>query len=116
MTDRPTFEEYRGWSGLCPSGTHGLDFRGQRCDLCPSDSIDPVTPDESELFRLRREVEGLKEALEQAAQDLAAAAICVESGGGGAITDTVWLKPDPSLGPTLYEHLFAAAIRARGAK
>lgn len=24
------------WSGLCPSGQHGLDYRGQVCDLCPS--------------------------------------------------------------------------------
>ncbi|MCJ7437635.1 MAG: hypothetical protein MUP97_07745 [Acidimicrobiia bacterium] len=23
------------WNGLCPAGTHGLDFEGQRCDLCP---------------------------------------------------------------------------------
>lgn len=22
------------WSGLCPSGRHGLDFEGQACDLC----------------------------------------------------------------------------------
>jgi hypothetical protein len=22
------------WSGLCPSGQHGLDYRGQICDLC----------------------------------------------------------------------------------
>lgn len=25
----------RGWSGVCPAGKHGLDFPGQRCDLCP---------------------------------------------------------------------------------
>jgi len=24
------------WSGLCPAGRHGLDYRGQVCDLCPS--------------------------------------------------------------------------------
>ena len=24
------------WSGLCPSGQHGLDYRGQICDLCPT--------------------------------------------------------------------------------
>jgi hypothetical protein len=24
------------WSGLCPSGKHGLDYRGQICDLCPT--------------------------------------------------------------------------------
>jgi hypothetical protein len=23
------------WNGLCPAGKHGLDFRGQPCDLCP---------------------------------------------------------------------------------
>ena len=22
------------WNGLCPAGKHGLDFEGQRCDLC----------------------------------------------------------------------------------
>jgi hypothetical protein len=22
------------WSGLCPAGQHGLDYRGQICDLC----------------------------------------------------------------------------------
>lgn len=25
----------RRWSGLCPRGKHGLDYRGQECDLCP---------------------------------------------------------------------------------
>ena len=24
------------WGGLCPSGQHGLDYRGQVCDLCPT--------------------------------------------------------------------------------
>ncbi len=24
------------WNGLCPAGKHGLDFEGQRCDLCAS--------------------------------------------------------------------------------
>lgn len=23
-----------GWNGLCEAGKHGLDFKGQRCDLC----------------------------------------------------------------------------------
>jgi len=22
------------WTGLCPAGRHGLDWYGQRCDLC----------------------------------------------------------------------------------
>ncbi len=26
------------WSGLCPAGTHGLDFEGQTCDLCTRDT------------------------------------------------------------------------------
>lgn len=25
------------WSGLCEAGKHGLDFEGQRCDLCPTE-------------------------------------------------------------------------------
>lgn len=25
----------RNWSGVCPARKHGLDFEGQRCDLCP---------------------------------------------------------------------------------
>lgn len=24
----------RPWSGMCPTGKHGLDFKGQSCDLC----------------------------------------------------------------------------------
>jgi len=22
------------WSGMCPTGKHGLDYEGQKCDLC----------------------------------------------------------------------------------
>ena len=29
------------WNGMCPAGKHGLDFEGQRCDLCPSTEIRP---------------------------------------------------------------------------
>ena len=29
------------WSGMCPAGKHGLDYEGQRCDLCPSTEIQP---------------------------------------------------------------------------
>jgi hypothetical protein len=25
------------WNGLCPAGKHGLDFEGQRCDLCAAE-------------------------------------------------------------------------------
>lgn len=28
--------DHDAWSGLCPSGQHGLDYRGQACDLCPA--------------------------------------------------------------------------------
>lgn len=34
MADR--CEREASWSGLCPSGQHGLDYRGQVCDLCPA--------------------------------------------------------------------------------
>ena len=34
MSDRHTHDH--AWSGLCPSGQHGLDYRGQVCDLCRS--------------------------------------------------------------------------------
>lgn len=27
-------KDTRAWSGLCPSGRHGLDYERQRCDLC----------------------------------------------------------------------------------
>jgi hypothetical protein len=27
-------EQQTDWSGLCPAGKHGLDYRGQACDLC----------------------------------------------------------------------------------
>jgi hypothetical protein len=33
----------RWWNGLCPEGKHGLDFEGQRCDLCPA-SPEEVSP------------------------------------------------------------------------
>ena len=26
----------RSWNGMCPAAKHGLDFEGQRCDLCSS--------------------------------------------------------------------------------
>ena len=29
------------WSGMCPTGKHGLDYEGQRCDLCPSTETQP---------------------------------------------------------------------------
>ena len=29
------------WSGMCPAGKHGLDYEGQRCDLCPSTETQP---------------------------------------------------------------------------
>lgn len=32
MTD----DREAAWSGMCPSGRHGLDYRGQVCDLCPN--------------------------------------------------------------------------------
>ena len=22
------------WDGFCPTGKHGLDFKGQQCDIC----------------------------------------------------------------------------------
>ncbi len=79
-----------------------------------------LTPDEvvdaAEIDSLRAEVARLKGKLEEAAKDFDEAAKCVESGAEGAITDTVWLRPGPALCPTLFEHLFAAAIRARGAR
>jgi len=25
----------KGWSGMCKAGKHGLDYKGQACDLCP---------------------------------------------------------------------------------
>lgn len=25
------------WSGMCPANKHGLDYKGQACDLCPSE-------------------------------------------------------------------------------
>ena len=31
----------RSWSGMCPAGKHGLDYEGQRCDLCPSTEVQP---------------------------------------------------------------------------
>lgn len=36
MSDHHTRDHEAAWSGLCPSGQHGLDYRGQVCDLCPS--------------------------------------------------------------------------------
>ena len=30
-----TVARSRKWSGKCASGKHGLDYRGQPCDLCP---------------------------------------------------------------------------------
>ena len=35
MTASPSGDA-AGWNGLCPSGRHGLDYRGQACDLCPA--------------------------------------------------------------------------------
>jgi hypothetical protein len=35
---RPDFLKAR-WSGFCEAGKHGLDFEGQRCDLCASESL-----------------------------------------------------------------------------
>ena len=29
------------WRGMCPAGKHGLDYEGQRCDLCPSTETHP---------------------------------------------------------------------------
>ena len=29
------------WNGMCPAGKHGLDYEGQRCDLCPSTETRP---------------------------------------------------------------------------
>ncbi len=29
------------WNGLCPAGKHGLDFEGQRCDLCAATEAEP---------------------------------------------------------------------------
>jgi hypothetical protein len=26
------------WSGMCPAGKHGLDYKGQMCDLCPREA------------------------------------------------------------------------------
>ena len=34
MSDHHTRDHEAAWSGLCPSGQHGLDYRGQICDLC----------------------------------------------------------------------------------
>ena len=31
----------RSWSGMCPAGKHGLDYEGQRCDLCPPTETRP---------------------------------------------------------------------------
>lgn len=28
-------DEAAKWNGLCDAGKHGLDFKGQPCDLCP---------------------------------------------------------------------------------
>lgn len=27
-------KHYGHWNGMCPARKHGLDFEGQRCDLC----------------------------------------------------------------------------------
>lgn len=32
MSDRDYQDD---WTGKCPAGRHGLDYRGQICDLCP---------------------------------------------------------------------------------
>jgi len=29
------------WNGMCPAGKHGLDHRGQMCDLCPQPKAAP---------------------------------------------------------------------------
>ena len=63
--------------------------------------------------QLRTEVARLREELERAAKALEVAADCLNS-PNPAVTDTLWLNPDPNAcGPTLYEHLLSAAIRAR---
>jgi len=36
LSDRHTRDHEAAWSGLCPSGQHGLDYRSQVCDLCRS--------------------------------------------------------------------------------
>lgn len=39
------------WNGLCPRGQHGLDFEGQRCDLCTRiDALATVPPDSGLLL------------------------------------------------------------------
>ena len=34
--ERLSDRDHDAWSGMCPSGLHGLDYRGQVCDLCPA--------------------------------------------------------------------------------
>lgn len=29
-----TTSEKTTWSGMCPTGEHGLDYEGQECDVC----------------------------------------------------------------------------------
>lgn len=36
-----TCTEFNYWSGMCPSGKHGLDYYSQPCDLCDHDNKTP---------------------------------------------------------------------------
>jgi hypothetical protein len=37
-------ERKRKWDGFCPAGKHGLDYRGQPCDLCPAPAMPSDRP------------------------------------------------------------------------
>lgn len=32
-------EKKKNWDGKCPSGKHGLDYYGQKCDLCAKNNL-----------------------------------------------------------------------------
>lgn len=49
------------WDGMCPAGLHGLDYWGQKCDLCP-----PVAPLPHPELWTRAEVEALLAAQREA--------------------------------------------------
>jgi hypothetical protein len=56
------------WSGLCPSGQHGLDYRGQICDLCRSTfAVWPKARSDSNARTIRAPT--AKQAAEQRARE-----------------------------------------------
>ena len=57
------------WSGLCPSGRHGLDYRGQICDLCPPPPFAVWRQDGSDTAVRIVQAQSARQAAEQRARE-----------------------------------------------